>query len=74
MEYLENPIENTERKIKNRALSYVCLGNELLKKTLEGVLLKCLRDTKAYLAMFEVHIGMRGAHQAGHKMKWLLFR
>ena len=74
IEYLENPVGNTDRKIKYRALSYVCLGNELLKKTPEGVLLKCLGDTEAYLAMSEVHSGICGAHQAGHKMKWLLFR
>ena len=49
-------------------------GNELLKKKPEGVLLKCLGDTEAYLAIYEVHSGACGAHQAGHKMKWLLFR
>lgn len=73
IEYLENPVGNTDRKIEYRALSYVRLGNELLKKTLEGVLLKCLGDTKAYLAMSEVHSGTCGAHQAGHKTEWLLF-
>ncbi|XP_050889417.1 uncharacterized protein LOC127094654 [Lathyrus oleraceus] len=74
LEYLENPVGNTDRKIKYRALSYVLLGNELLKKTPEGVLLKCLGSTKAYLAISKVHSGACGAHQAGHKMKWLLFQ
>lgn len=45
LEYLENPVGSTDRKIKYRDLSYVLLGNELLKKTPEGVLLKCLGDT-----------------------------
>lgn len=49
-------------------------GNELLKRTPEGVLLKCLGDTEAYLAIYEVHSGAHGAHQVGHKMKWLLCR
>lgn len=49
-------------------------GNELLKKTPEGLLLKCLGDTEAYLAIYEVHDGVCGTRQAGHKMKWLLFR
>ena len=74
MEYLENPVGGTDRKTKYRALSYVLSGNELLKKTPEGVLLKCLGDTKAYLAIYEVHSGACGAHQTCHKIKWLLFR
>lgn len=73
LEYLENPVGNTDRKIKYRALSYVLIGNELLKKTPKGVLLKCLENTKAYLATSEVHSGACGAHPVGRKMKWLLF-
>ncbi|XP_050890477.1 uncharacterized protein LOC127095895 [Lathyrus oleraceus] len=73
LEYLENPVGSTNRKIKYRALSYVLLRNELLKKTPGGILLKCLGSTEAYLAISEVHKRACGAHQAGHKMKWLLF-
>jgi len=71
---LENPDGTTCRKIKYRALSYVIVGNELFKKTQEGVLLKCLGETYAYLAVSNTHSGACGTHQAGHKMKWLLFR
>jgi hypothetical protein len=52
----------------------VIIENELFKKSLEGVLLKCLSETKAYLAISNTHIGACGSHQAGDKMKWLLFR
>ncbi|XP_050897537.1 uncharacterized protein LOC127104395 [Lathyrus oleraceus] len=72
--YLKDPSTDTERKTKYRALSYVLTGNELFKKTPEGILLKCLGENEAYLALSSVHSGARGAHQAGHKMKWLLFR
>ncbi|XP_050915881.1 uncharacterized protein LOC127130975 [Lathyrus oleraceus] len=72
--YLKDPSTDTERKTKYRALSYVLIGNELFKKTLEGILLKCLGESEAYLALSSVHSGACGAHQAGHKMKWLLFR
>ena len=72
--YLENPDETTFRKIKYRTLSYVILGNELFKKTPEGVLLKCLGETEAYLAVSNTHSGVCGTHQASHTMKWLLFR
>ncbi|XP_050894658.1 uncharacterized protein LOC127101322 [Lathyrus oleraceus] len=72
--YLKDPSIDTERKTKYRALSYVLIGNELFKKTLEGILLKCLGENEACLALSSVHSGACGAHQAGHKMKLLLFR
>jgi hypothetical protein len=72
--YLENPVGITDRKIKYKALSYTIIGNELFKKTPEGILLKCLSEDEAFLAISNVHSGSCGAHQAGHKMKWLLFR
>ncbi|XP_039685664.1 protein NYNRIN-like [Medicago truncatula] len=74
VKYLENPDGTTCRKVKYRALSYVIMGNEVFKKTSEGVLLKCLGETDAYLAVSNTHSGTCGTHQAGHKMKWLLFR
>ena len=40
----------------------------------EGILLKCLSENEAFLAITNVHSGSCGAHQAGHKIKWLLFR
>ncbi|XP_045795462.1 uncharacterized protein LOC123889969 [Trifolium pratense] len=74
VEYLENPIGSAPRKIKYRASNYVIIGNELFKKTLEGVLLKCLSENEAYIAISDVHSGACGSHQSGHKMKWLLIR
>lgn len=71
--YLENPITFAERKARYRSLSYILMGNELFKKTPEGVLLKCLSEDGAYLALSNVHSGACGAHKIGHKMKWLLF-
>jgi len=72
--YLENPNGTACRKIMYRVLSYVIVGNELFKKTPEGVLLKCLGETEAYLVVSNTHSGACGTHQEGHKMKWLLFR
>jgi len=72
--YLENPEGTTSRKIKYRALSYVIVGNELFKKTPEGVLLKCLGEIEAYSVVSNTHSGACGTHQEDHKMKWLLFR
>jgi len=52
----------------------VIIGNELFKKSPEGVLLKCLSETEAYLAISDTHSGACRSHQTGHKMKWLMFR
>lgn len=72
--YLGNPTGVTDRKIKYRALSYVIMGNKMLKKTHEGILLKCLGKSEVYLAISEVYKISCSSHQEGHKMKWILFR
>ncbi|XP_050888903.1 uncharacterized protein LOC127094076 [Lathyrus oleraceus] len=72
--YLQNPTTSTDQKTRYRALSYVLLGSKLFKKSPEGILLKCLSESEVYFALSTVHSGACGAHQVGHKMKWLLFR
>jgi len=62
------------QKVRDRALSYVIIGNALFKKTVEGILLKCISENEAYLAISRVHNGTCGSHQACHKFKWLIFR
>ncbi|XP_050890001.1 uncharacterized protein LOC127095338 [Lathyrus oleraceus] len=74
IKYLENLTASTGQKVRYRALSYVLMGNELFKKTPQGVLLKCLSKIEACIALSSVHGGGYGAHQVDHKMKWLLFR
>ncbi|XP_050914990.1 uncharacterized protein LOC127129933 [Lathyrus oleraceus] len=66
VEYLENPVGGTDRKTKYRALSYVLSGNELLKKTPEGVLIKCLGDTEAYLAIYECEKPFKSYQESFH--------
>lgn len=72
VEYLENPTGSTNRKIKYKYLSYVIIGNELFKKTPKCILLKCLGENEAYLAISNVHSRSCGAHQVGNKMICLL--
>jgi hypothetical protein len=40
----------------------------------DGLLLKCLGDEQARVAMGEVHEGICGAHQSAYKMRWTLRR
>jgi hypothetical protein len=41
---------------------------------IDGVLLKCLGEEQAKVAVWEVHDGICGAHQLTYKMNWLLQR
>ena len=74
LNYLENPSKSVDRKIRRQALKYTLLDGELYRRTVEGLLLKCLSSDQSKIAMGEVHEGICGTHQSAHKMKWLLRR
>jgi hypothetical protein len=63
-----------DRKVRHQALRYILLDGELYRQTITGVLLKCLDEEQARIAMGEVHESMCGTHQSAHKMKWVLRR
>jgi hypothetical protein len=50
------------------------LDNTLYRRTIDGLLLKCLGLDQSKIAMREVHEGICGTHQSARKMKWLLRR
>jgi hypothetical protein len=50
------------------------LDNTLYRRTIDGLLLKCLGLDQFKIAMGEVHEGICGTHQSAHKMKWLFHR
>jgi hypothetical protein len=70
--YLENPGHIAKRKVQCQALKYVMLYNTLYRRTIDGLLLKCLGSDQSKIAMGEVHEGICCTHQSTHKMKWLL--
>jgi hypothetical protein len=55
-------------------LKYTSLDDDLYRRTIDGVLLKCLGDEQAKVVVQKVHDGICGAHQSAYKMKWLLQR
>ena len=57
-----------------KAVNYVIFEDELYKKSINGILLKCLVESEAYIVLTETHGEICGSHQAGGKMKWMLFR
>jgi hypothetical protein len=68
------PRKSMEKKIKRQALEYTSLDDDIYRQTIDGMLLKCLGEEQAKVAVREVHDGMCEAHQSAHKMNWLLRR
>jgi hypothetical protein len=50
------------------------INDELYRRTAKDLLLKCLDDDQAKVAIGEVHEGSQGMHQSALKIKWLLQR
>jgi hypothetical protein len=74
MECISDPRKIMDKKIKRQLLKYTSLDDALYRRTIDGVLLKCLSEEQAKEVVQEVHDGICGAHQLAHKMKWLLRR
>jgi hypothetical protein len=72
--YFENPGHIADRNVRRQALKYVILDNTLYRRTIDGLLLKCLGSDQSKIAMEEVHEGICGTHQSTHKMKLLVHR
>jgi hypothetical protein len=45
------------------------LDKTLYRRTIDGLLLKCLGSDQSRIAMGEVHEAIYGTHQSAHKMK-----
>jgi hypothetical protein len=69
---LRDPGRGVEKNIRRLVFKYVLLDDELYRRTVEDLLLKCLDSDQARVAMGEVHEGICGTHQSTSKMKWLL--
>jgi ribonuclease HI len=56
--YLQDLGVTVDRKIRRQALKYTLLNNELYRRTIDGLLLKCLGEDAAPVAMGDVHEGL----------------
>jgi hypothetical protein len=72
--YIDNPSGSQGRRVRQKALSYTLINGELYRRTVDGVLLKCLSKEESKISMGEVHEGMCGAHKLAYKMRWTLKR
>ncbi|KAM2593968.1 hypothetical protein TB1_043050 [Malus domestica] len=72
--YLKNPSFFTSKKDRQQVTKYILWEENLLRKTPDGLMLKCLGQKEFMRVMVDVHEGICGAHQARTKMRWLLKR
>lgn len=70
----DDPSGKHDRKKKVHGTNYVVYQNKLYQKGKDGLLLLCLGPEEVIQVNVEVHEGIRGAHQSGHKLHWLLQR
>jgi ribonuclease HI len=57
------------KRIRYKAIKHVLIGDNMFYRTLERLLLKCLRPTEVNRLLHEVHEGAYETHQSAHKMK-----
>jgi hypothetical protein len=57
-----------DRKVRRQALKYIVIDSELYRIMVDGLLLRCLDEEQAKIAMREVHEGMCSTHQSTHKI------
>jgi hypothetical protein len=62
LECMRDPEKTTDKKIKWQALKYTSLDDDLYRRTIDGMLLKCLDEEQAKVAVWEVHDGFCGAY------------
>lgn len=72
--YLKDPSTDMEFKVKKRAMNFVLVDGEMYKRSLNGVLLKCLNKNKALKVIGEIHEGICISHESGTVMRWLMHR
>jgi hypothetical protein len=72
--YIQEPGSVADRKVRCQSLKYTMIGEDLYRRTVDGLLLKCLDEEHAKIAMVEVHEGICETHQWAPKMKWMLKR
>jgi hypothetical protein len=67
--YLRDPSIRMDRNVRRTTFKYVLISDELYRRTVNDVLLRCLGLGDAILAMAEIHEGICGTHQPAPKMK-----
>jgi hypothetical protein len=62
LECIRDPEKTTDKKVQWQVLKYTTLGDDLYRRTIDGVLLKCFGEEQAKVAVQKVNDGICGAH------------
>jgi hypothetical protein len=62
LECIGDPGKTTDKKVKRKVLKHTLLDDDLYRRTIDGMLLKCLGEEQAKVAVREIHDGICGAH------------
>jgi hypothetical protein len=74
LKWIKDPGKTTDKKVKRQVLKYTSIDDDLYRRTVNSVLLKCLGEEQAKVTVREVRDGIFGAHQLAYKINWLLRR
>jgi hypothetical protein len=58
--------KTTDKKVKRQVLKYTSIDDDLYRRTINGVLLKCLGEEQAKVPVREVHDRICRAHQLAY--------
>ncbi|XP_020415444.1 uncharacterized protein LOC109947969 [Prunus persica] len=72
MTYLQYPTLPSKKRVRIMATNYLMWNEDLVRKSKDEVLLRCLGKTEYMKVMGETHKGICGTHQRGRKMCWLI--
>ncbi|KAI5319043.1 hypothetical protein L3X38_038751 [Prunus dulcis] len=72
--YLQYPTLPFEKRVRIMALNCLMWTGDLVRKSKDEVLLRCLGKKKYMKVMGETYEGICGAHQGGRKICWLIRR
>ncbi|KAI5349898.1 hypothetical protein L3X38_002789 [Prunus dulcis] len=72
--YMQYPTLPSEKRIRIMALNYLMQNRDLVQKSKDEVLLRCLGKKEYMKVMGETYERIYGAHQGGRKMCWLIRR
>jgi hypothetical protein len=61
---IRDPRKTMDKMVKWQVLKYTSIDDELYRRTIDGVLLKCLGEEQAKVTIREVHDGICGAYQS----------
>lgn len=72
--HLQKPSHKAKFMLKQKALKYVMIREDLYRRSFNGTLLKYVNQVESVRLMREVHEGLCSSHRSSPMMKWLFIQ